>query len=158
MTAKTPGRVKEHAQKINKMASESELKPPMPLSTSNVSLNRKKSSSSKDDDTDSGSVQPLDPLRRRWMMNMSNCDYNELVSLLKEEPKLAGYKDFTSGYSALHWAAKFGKPEIIKLIAGTYSVNPNIKSNGGFTPLHLAAMHNHQQLMELLINTYSKFS
>lgn len=156
--SQTPGRVKEHAQKINRMASQTELKPPMPLpapSHTPHSTNRVKSRNSvKDEDTDSGSVQPLDSLRRKWIIAASNCDYNELVSLLKEEPKLSGYKDFTSGYTAVHWAAKFGKSEIVKLIAGTYGVNANIKSHGGFTPLHLAAIHKHESIMELLISTY----
>ena len=109
------------------------------------------------DDNDSGSVQTLDPLRRKWINSPANCDYNSLVLCLKEEPKLSSYKDFTNGFTALHWAAKAGKPEIVKLIAGTYGVNPNMKSHGGYTPLHLAAIHQHQNIIELLTHTYRKF-
>ncbi|GFQ83821.1 hypothetical protein TNCT_222701 [Trichonephila clavata] len=34
-----------------------------------------------------------------------------------------------SKYTALHWAAKHGDANVIKLIAGAYKVNPNIRSN-----------------------------
>lgn len=30
--------------------------------------------------------------------------------------------------NALHWAAKQGNLDVTKLIAGTYQVNPNVKS------------------------------
>ncbi|KAK8761995.1 hypothetical protein V5799_026739 [Amblyomma americanum] len=50
--------------------------------------------------------------------------------------------------TALHWAAKYGSAEIVKLIAGSYSLNPNVKS--GYTPLHLAYMFNQYHIAELL--------
>lgn len=83
------------------MVSESELKPPMPMplnSSSNMSssslINQSTATKEKlrDDDNDSNSVQPLDPLRKKWMVTASNCDYNELVQLLKLDPTLAGSK------------------------------------------------------------------
>lgn len=85
------------------MASLTELKPPMPSNTPNSRA--KARSLIKEDETDSGSVQTLDPLRRKWIISSSNCDYNDLVSLLKEEPKLSGYKDFTSGYTGVCFIA-----------------------------------------------------
>jgi hypothetical protein len=131
----------------------------MPSSaTTNSSTRTKARSLVKDEDTDSGSVQPLDPLRRKWIIASSNCDYNQLVLLLKEDPKLCSYKDFTNGYTALHWAAKFNKSQVIHLIAGTYGLNPNIKSFAGFTALHLAAIHKNEYIMELLIKSFSMFS
>ncbi|CAG2119942.1 unnamed protein product, partial [Medioppia subpectinata] len=141
------------------MASLTELKPPMPSTTTAATLNntRPKSRSGNlrdSEETDSGSVQTLDPLRRKWIISASNCDYNSLVLCLKEDPKLCAYKDFTNGYTALHWAAKFAKPDVVKLIAGTYGVNPNMKSHGGYTPLHLAAINSNDNIMELLIHTY----
>ncbi|XP_054164518.1 ankyrin repeat domain-containing protein SOWAHA-like [Oppia nitens] len=164
LSIQTPGRVKERAQKIDKMASLTELKPPMPVQpniNNNVANTRPKSrtgtaKSDKDsEETDSGSMQTLDPLRKKWIISASNCDYNSLVLCLKEEPKLSGYRDFTNGYTALHWASKFAKPDIVKLIAGSYGVNPNMKSHGGYTPLHLAAINQNEDIMELLIKTYN---
>ena len=114
------GRVKEHAKKLNKMVSESELKPPMPLGSSASNANIQNNLR---DDSDLN-----DQVKRRWMVKSSACDYNELQRLLQDHPKLAEFKDITSGYNALHWAAKFNKPDIIKLIAGTHNVSPNIKT------------------------------
>lgn len=142
------------------MASLTELKPPMPLNNATTPTGRPKSRTGTvrdNDDNDSGSVQTLDPLRRKWIISASNCDYNSMVLCLKEEPKLSYYKDFTNGFTALHWAAKFAKPEIVKLIAGTYGANPNVKSHGGYTPLHLAAINQNENIIELLTKTYRKF-
>lgn len=115
------GRVKEHAKKLNKMVSESELKPPMPLGSNNASNANIQNNLRDESDLN-------DQVKRRWMVKSSACDYNELQQMLKDYPKLAEFKDITSGYNALHWAAKFNKPDIIKLIAGTHNVSPNIKT------------------------------
>ena len=45
--------------------------------------------------------------------------------------KLVNFKDFINGYTALHWAAKHGNIEIIKLLAGKHQADVNIKSYGG---------------------------
>lgn len=87
------GRVKEHAQKLNKIVSQNQLQVPMPNTTNGSSVsNKRRSKECKEDDTDTSSVQPFDPLKRKWMITASNCDYNKLVSLLKEDPNLAGFK------------------------------------------------------------------
>jgi len=39
--------------------------------------------------------------------------------------------------NALHWAAKHGNLDVVKLIAGTYHVNPNVKSVSFNFPLKL---------------------
>ncbi|GFT88116.1 hypothetical protein NPIL_46251 [Nephila pilipes] len=54
--------------------------------------------------------------------------------------------------TALHWAAKHGDANVIKLIAGAYKVNPNIRS--GYTPVHLAALYKHDMIIHLLVHTY----
>ncbi|XP_023227843.1 ankyrin repeat domain-containing protein SOWAHA-like isoform X2 [Centruroides sculpturatus] len=63
---------------------------------------------------------------------------------------MGGKKEKTS----LHWAAKHGNADVIKLIAGTHRANPNVRSHGGYTPLHLAAMFCHEEIMEILIHSY----
>lgn len=35
---------------------------------------------------------------------------------------------FDRSQTALHWAAKFNKPDIIKLIAGTHGISPNVRT------------------------------
>lgn len=104
------------------MVSESELKPPMPLTNNSANSNIQNNFNFKDD------PDLTDQVKRRWMVKSSCCDYNELQQMLKDNPKLAEFRDITSGYNALHWAAKFNKPDIIKLIAGTHNVSPNIKT------------------------------
>lgn len=82
--------MKEHAKKLNKMVSESELRPPMPSTPSNGSgLNPLK------DETDA-LLGASEPLKRRWMVKSSSCDYNEMLQMLRDCPKLAGFKDYTS--------------------------------------------------------------
>ncbi|CAG2182611.1 unnamed protein product, partial [Oppiella nova] len=127
------------------MASLTELKPPMPSTAPAATLGnstrpKSRTGTLRETDSDSGSVQTLDPLRKKWIISASNCDYNSLHQFLIEEPKLSSFKDFTNGYTALHWAAKFASFHVIKLLAGTYGVSPNVKSHGGYTPLHLAAI------------------
>lgn len=116
---------------------------------------RSRSSHRGEDESDSSSLQPtLDPLRRKWIMEACSCNYNGLVSLLREDPKLASYKDIVNGYTALHWAAKFGNLDIIKLISGTHGVSSNIKSSSGQTPLHVAYMFDRLDAARLLVEIY----
>ncbi|KAK3586267.1 hypothetical protein CHS0354_006959 [Potamilus streckersoni] len=54
--------------------------------------------------------------------------------------------------TALHFAAKHGKAEVVKMIAAKSGVNVNQRT--GYTPLHLAAMQGHEDIIELLVHTY----
>ncbi|XP_026299788.1 ankyrin repeat domain-containing protein SOWAHB isoform X5 [Apis mellifera] len=65
-------------------------------------------------------------------------------------------KDPTS--TALHWAAKHGDENIVKLIAGTYKdyiKSVNETSNGGYTPLHIAMQFDHENIFNLLVQVYA---
>lgn len=57
---------------------------------------------------------------------------------------------------AIHHAAKKGRLEVIKLLAGKYSCDVDLRTFGGYTPVHLAAMNGHTHCVELLIHTYRK--
>ncbi len=37
-----------------------------------------------------------------------------------------------------------GNLDMVKLLAGSYHVDVNVKSHGGYTPLHLACQYGHQ--------------
>jgi len=67
---------------------------------------------------------------------------------------LARHKDFTTGYTGLHWAAKHNNTDLVKLLAGTYQANVNARSHGGYTPLHIAAQSGNQEVFDLLIQAY----
>lgn len=157
--AKTPGRVKEHAQILNKLTSNSDYKLPMPSTPSTINsvhtnVVNKIRNGFYGTDSDSGSVQIADSLKKKWIISAANCDYSALCAMLMEDSKLCSYCDFITGYNALHWAAKFNCIPIIKLIAGKYGVDPNIKSFSGSTPLHIAAQFKNENIIRLLVDSY----
>ncbi|KAG8188676.1 hypothetical protein JTE90_003932 [Oedothorax gibbosus] len=142
----SPGSVKQKAHLLNKMSAESDV----PHKQNSNPGRRREHKDEKAGDDDTCSISPCDPRRKEWILKSSHCDYHELVRLLREEPKLAFLKDHNK--TALHWAAKVGSLDVIKLMAGTYKLDPNAKT--GYTALHLAAIHGKEEIMEVLINTY----
>jgi len=135
------------------------------VSTSNNIPNDKKrknsranrgSSSHRDDldSHDSSSISTLDHVSKQWMVTAAKCDYISLVKMLREDPRLAKAKDFITGYTALHWAAKHGNLDLVKLLAGQYQVDVNVKSHGGYTPLHLSCQFSHQEVFDILVKAY----
>lgn len=102
----------------------------------------------------------LDPLEHEWMLCASDADWGSLQRLLASEPGLILKKDFVSGFTCLHWAAKQGKPELIALIINfakqhNIPISVDVRSSTGYTPLHIAAMHNHMEVVKLLVGAYN---
>jgi len=91
---------------------------------------------------------------KAWMVRSAQGDYNTMMKMLLEDPRLAKHRDFTSGFTALHWAAKHGNLDMVKMLAGTYQAHVNVKSHGGYTPLHLACQFGHQEVFDLLVKAY----
>ena len=81
-------------------------------------------------------------------------DHETLMKMFKDDPKLSRAKDFTTGYTPLHWAAKHGSLELVKILAENYKVDVNAKSYGGYTPSHLACQFGHQQVFNILVRMY----
>ena len=77
------------------------------------------------------------------------------MKMLRDDPRLSKAKDFTTGYTALHWAAKQGNLDLVKLLAGNYQVNVNVRSYGGYTPLHLGKKY--QKVENVHLNTTPTF-
>ena len=69
--------------------------------------------------------------------------------------ELVSRRDFITGYSALHWAAKNGQTDVVKLLMGC-SEAPDVdaRSHGGYTALHVAAMNARHEVIELLVVVY----
>ncbi|XP_062288272.1 ankyrin repeat domain-containing protein SOWAHC [Scomber scombrus] len=109
-------------------------------------------------DEDCASVT-LDPLEHEWMLCASEGLWESLQPLLAVEPSLVAKRDFVTGLTCLHWAAKQGKAELLSQLLvfakeNAVPVNVNIRSSAGYTPLHLAAMHGHTQVVRVLLSDW----
>ena len=114
-------------------------------------------SSSPDDDR---TPVTLEPVEHEWMMCASDGEWGSLHRLLATEPSLVLRRDFITGFTCLHWAAKHGKPELMALIMNfakqhDLPISVDVRSNTGYTPLHIAAMHNHMEVVKLLVGAYN---
>ncbi|KAG7486682.1 ankyrin repeat domain-containing protein SOWAHC-like [Solea senegalensis] len=102
----------------------------------------------------------LDPLEHEWMMCASDGEWASLHHLLTKEPSIVLRKDFVTGFTCLHWAAKHGKPELIARIINfakqhNIPISVDVRSNIGYTPLHIATMHNHIEVVKVLVGAYN---
>ncbi|KAL5020899.1 hypothetical protein ScPMuIL_000054 [Solemya velum] len=138
--------VKERAKHLNKIQSETELqRAAHPSRKKDSRLTR--DADGDDDSHSSGSgYVTLDAEEKEWLVISASADYHPINGMLLRNPALVKFK------TALHWAAKHGKPEVVKLIAGKPGINVNQRS--GYTPLHIAAMQGHEDLIELLVQVY----
>ncbi|XP_043248928.1 ankyrin repeat domain-containing protein SOWAHB isoform X5 [Colletes gigas] len=145
---------RERMQRFNRMASETDLQG-RPNGT--ITPTKKRSDKGADEDDSASVASQLDGKSREWLVRAAQGDYQALAKLAAEEPKLARLKDPTSGCTALHWAAKHGDENIVKLIAGTYKdyiKSVNETTNGGYTPLHIAMQFDHENIFNLLVQVY----
>lgn len=111
------------------------------------------------DDSKYSECVPLEPLAHEWLVKCAAGMWGRICGLLLQDAGLVHKKDFMSGFTVLHWAAKDGSCEMMQKIldisgkTGTY-VNVNGKAHGGYTPLHIAAIHGHADMMVLLVQRY----
>ncbi|KAG5344599.1 SWAHC protein, partial [Acromyrmex charruanus] len=141
--------VRERMQRFNRMASETDLHVRHNDTTVPV---RKRTDKGADEDDSASVASQLDGKSREWLVRASQGDYQALAKLAAEEPRLTRLK------TALHWGAKHGNENIVKLIAGTYkdyikSVNETTVSIG-YTPLHIAMQFGHENIFNLLVQVY----
>ncbi|XP_074155727.1 ankyrin repeat domain-containing protein SOWAHC [Sminthopsis crassicaudata] len=116
------------------------------------------SSSTEEEGSATGSVA-LDPLEHAWMLSASDGKWDSLEGLLTCEPGLLAKRDFITGFTCLHWAAKHGKQELLAMLVNFANkhqlpVNINARTSAGYTALHLAAMHGHVEVVKLLVGAY----
>lgn len=108
---------------------------------------------------DTTEAVPLEPIAHEWLVKCAAGLWGHIHALLLQDTRLAQKKDFMSGFTALHWAAKAGNSEMIDRLVdvsrktGTY-IDVNSKAHGGYTPLHIAAIHGHVEVMCLLVLGY----
>jgi len=95
----------------------------------------------------------LDITEKQWFLSSSECQMNKLKDLQSADPLFINKKDFITGYTALHWAARDGKSELLHWLCDA-GAKVNIRTNGGYTPLHLAVMHSQALIVDILITDY----
>lgn len=101
----------------------------------------------------------LDPMEHAWILSVVDGNYETILTYLSSDLSLLTRKDFVSGFTALHWLAKYGKDEtIIKLLKYAEKegchVDVNMKGSGGLTPLHVAAMHSQFMVVKILVGAF----
>ncbi|XP_043925191.1 ankyrin repeat domain-containing protein SOWAHA [Protopterus annectens] len=103
---------------------------------------------------------PLEPVHHQWLVNAAAGRWTQLYGMLLKDTHLAGVKDFMSGYTALHWAAKSGDSQMLSkiidaAIKDNIPIDVNIRSYGGYTPLHIASIHGHEDVIFRLVGYYN---
>ena len=98
---------------------------------------------------------PLTREGHAWILSATRGDYQTLARLARSDSQLVNCRDPATGYTALHWAAKHGHADIVKLLAGSYSQDPDVKTRGGYTPLMLAGMCKRDEVFDLLVKAYN---
>lgn len=93
------------------------------------------------------SLNELDFERGIWTAAL----YNDLERLRKMIDQGETNRCDTSGYTALHYAARQGHYDVCKLLVDN-KAEVNARTNGGATPLYRAAMMGRDHIVELLIN------
>lgn len=102
------------------------------------------------------SLVPLEAREHEWIVKLASGAWIRVLTLFWEDPQLALHRDFLTGYTALHWAAKHGDPAALQdLISAArkagVALDINVKSSCGYTPLHLAVIHGHHGVIRLLV-------
>ncbi|XP_024121760.1 ankyrin repeat domain-containing protein SOWAHB [Oryzias melastigma] len=102
------------------------------------------------------STVPLENTEHKWMVKCAAGHWGQAYGLLLNDCQLAGKRDFISGFTALHWAAKFGNTEmLVKIIdvskKGGVDINVNAKTREGYTALHIAALHDQERIIVILV-------
>ncbi|XP_009556247.2 ankyrin repeat domain-containing protein SOWAHC [Cuculus canorus] len=113
---------------------------------------------SEEEGSTGGSVA-LDPLEHAWMLSASDGRWESLEGLLSCEPALLCKRDFITGFTVLHWAAKHGRQELLATLVNfaqrhRLPVDINARTSGGHTALHIAAMHGHAEVVKLLVGAF----
>ncbi|XP_014803270.1 PREDICTED: LOW QUALITY PROTEIN: ankyrin repeat domain-containing protein SOWAHA [Calidris pugnax] len=103
---------------------------------------------------------PLEEAEHQWLVMAAGGQWTQqLHGLLLGDASLAARRDFISGFTALHWAAKSGNCDMVTNIIraaekGGARVNVDARSHGGYTALHLAAMHGQEKIITMLVYSY----
>ncbi|KAJ8015036.1 hypothetical protein DPEC_G00021970 [Dallia pectoralis] len=102
---------------------------------------------------------PMGSATHEWLVKSAAGLWGRVHSLLLQDPQLALTKDFISGFTALHWAAKAGNTQMVRNILdisrfrGT-ELDVDSRTHSGYTPLHVAAIHGRDAVIAMLVRDY----
>lgn len=103
---------------------------------------------------------PLEEAEHQWLVMAAGGQWTQqLHGLLLGDASLAARRDFISGFTALHWAAKSGNCDMVTNIIraaekGGTRVNVDARSHSGYTALHVAAIHGQEKIITMLVYSY----
>ncbi|TFK00401.1 cytochrome b-245 light chain [Platysternon megacephalum] len=124
------------------------------------SLKRGSNVLKEDKETKCSAEIPLEAGEHDWLVKVTTGHWTcQLHGLLLKGKNLAGKRDFLSGFTALHWAARSGDCEMARQLmemakkAGS-CLDANAESYGGYTPLHIAATHGREDAAAILVRNY----
>lgn len=72
------------------------------------------------------------------MLAVVNGTIDEVKTLLNNQKTNPNIKSFDKGDTALHWAVRVQKPDVVKVLCERNDIDLSIKNNNGRTPLELA--------------------
>ncbi|XP_070591968.1 ankyrin repeat domain-containing protein SOWAHA [Erythrolamprus reginae] len=113
------------------------------------------------EEADSTANVPLEPAEHQWVVTATAGQWSQqLHGLLLIDLNLATKRDFMSGFTVLHWAAKSGNCRTLSKVIemaekGGVSLDVNAKSFGGYTPLHIASIHGQEDVITQLVKVYN---
>lgn len=129
------------------------------MSMSSPQLRRSVKSTKASEEPKDTSLVPLEQSEHEWLVKCAAGHWSQVYGLLLRDNQLAEKRDFMSGFTALHWAAKCGNSDMLGKIIdlskrGGVDIDVNAKTHGGYTPLHIAALHDQEYIMAMLVGEY----
>ncbi|XP_061902472.1 ankyrin repeat domain-containing protein SOWAHA-like [Entelurus aequoreus] len=96
---------------------------------------------------------PLDQDEHEWLVKCASGHWSQVYGLLLRDRQLVHKRDFVSGFTALHWAAKHGNGEMLEKLVDV-GVDVDARTRGGYTALHVAGLHKRDFILVTLVEKY----